>query len=534
MAGILHYYAFQISQLSPMGMVRIRHFEFLCRSQGLEPTVEKFRVFYQLIRTLGFFSFALRNVKKILINPPKSFHNWKMKFFFIREEVIPIAMLFHEPGAIDKEDTPIPKKAAGNDNLCATPNRVVGEQVFVAAVMSDKWSEQSREVPVLLLHGEGVLRDLGIDHEEKRPKKTAAKKKVTITGGANKKVGATHAASDAASKNGTLHFRQSNLEDFVVATDTLGLHNIGDKPQSSAVAVARSTGSARLKGPDFGATPSFIHEEAEIEKPEAEKLIRKRSRAETATTTSLAKKIATGKPIEKKGSLRSPYTDVSPEVVANKPEVEVKKMPSHPKFNIIPPKQLLLRERPVGWRSQLKNQLRREWYLGAFPPAEVDRQKERGNDNLDRSYVMGQANANSAGHQILHEWRTMHLERAGWEKYQERLSPEAKLFEQAQVKLQEEKAVFDKDKSEEWGLQGLKIKLQASKDTLAKECREWLAACQNENKKMFAARTKITNLEAEVRGLNKSEADFKEKYEEARSHRERVEVELNAQIDLEA
>ncbi|KAF5801724.1 hypothetical protein HanRHA438_Chr06g0260641 [Helianthus annuus] len=158
----------------------------------------------------------------------------------------------------------------------------------------------------------GVLRDLRIDHEEKRPKKTAAKKKVTVTGGASKKVGATRATSDAASKNGTLHFRQSNLEDFVVATDTLGLHNIGDKPQSSAVAVARSTGSARLKGPDFGATPSFIHEEAETEKPEAEKLIRKRSRAETATTTCLAKKIATGKPIEKKGSLRSLYTDVSP------------------------------------------------------------------------------------------------------------------------------------------------------------------------------------------------------------------------------
>ncbi|KAJ0670395.1 hypothetical protein HanOQP8_Chr13g0473691 [Helianthus annuus] len=55
-------------------------------------------------------------------------------------------------------------------------------------------------------------------------------------------------------------------------------------------------------------------------------------------------------------------------------------------------------------------------------------------------------------------------------------------------------------------------------------------ACDNKNKKMFAARTKITNLEAQVTGLKKSEADFKEKYEEAKSHSERVEVELNAQI----
>ncbi|KAF5781624.1 hypothetical protein HanPI659440_Chr11g0417651 [Helianthus annuus] len=47
---------------------------------------------------------------------------------------------------------------------------------------------------------------------------------------------------------------------------------------------------------------------------------------------------------------------------------------------------------------------------------------------------------------------------------------------------------------------------------------------------MYAARAKITNLEAEVQGLKKSKADFKEGYEEARSHRECVEVELNAQI----
>ncbi|KAF5813714.1 hypothetical protein HanXRQr2_Chr03g0101971 [Helianthus annuus] len=204
---------------------------------------------------------------------------------------------------MDKEDIPIPKKVAWCDKLFATLNRVFGEQVLVAAGMSDKWPEQSREVPVLLLNGEevalyqsafqtfgramgvkplcddeefwyeqikpnfmfapaemfanrhvategtripnprplhgvtsagkeivylsseepvassnhelsswddvfaGVLHDLGIDHEKKRPKKTAAKKKVTVAGGASKKVGATRVVSDAASKKGTLRFR---------------------------------------------------------------------------------------------------------------------------------------------------------------------------------------------------------------------------------------------------------------------------------------------------------------------------------------
>ncbi|MFS7975070.1 hypothetical protein Hanom_Chr10g00876141 [Helianthus anomalus] len=44
MAHIFHHYGFHISQMSPPGMVRVRHFEFLCRSHEIEPTVEKFRV----------------------------------------------------------------------------------------------------------------------------------------------------------------------------------------------------------------------------------------------------------------------------------------------------------------------------------------------------------------------------------------------------------------------------------------------------------------------------------------------------------
>ncbi|KAF5756378.1 hypothetical protein HanXRQr2_Chr17g0813951 [Helianthus annuus] len=47
---------------------------------------------------------------------------------------------------------------------------------------------------------------------------------------------------------------------------------------------------------------------------------------------------------------------------------------------------------------------------------------------------------------------------------------------------------------------------------------------------MHVVRTKITNLEAQVEGLKKSEADFRDRYEEAQSHRECVEVDLSAQI----
>ncbi|MFS7897953.1 hypothetical protein Hanom_Chr00s014525g01752931 [Helianthus anomalus] len=157
LGGILCYYNFHISQMSPPGMVRVRHFEFLCRSHGIEPSVDKFRAFYQLQRTMGFFSFASRGAaKKILLNPPKSFHDWKPKFFFIREEVLPIAMPFREwTEVIPKEDLPIPKTARWYQQLTPTPNRVFGENVLVAAKMSDQWSPNSEEVPVLKIGDQG-------------------------------------------------------------------------------------------------------------------------------------------------------------------------------------------------------------------------------------------------------------------------------------------------------------------------------------------------------------------------------------------
>ncbi|KAF5756714.1 hypothetical protein HanRHA438_Chr17g0828081 [Helianthus annuus] len=95
---------------------------------------------------MGFYSFALQNVKKILLNPPKSFHDWKMKFFFIREEVMPIAMIFRESDEILKEDLPLPKKELWYVRLTAMPNRIFGEQMLVAAGMSDRWPAPSQEL----------------------------------------------------------------------------------------------------------------------------------------------------------------------------------------------------------------------------------------------------------------------------------------------------------------------------------------------------------------------------------------------------
>ncbi|KAJ0788594.1 hypothetical protein HanPI659440_Chr05g0193551 [Helianthus annuus] len=68
MAELLEYYRIHISQLSPLGMVRARHFEYCFRSQDLEPAGEKFCRFYQMQAQLGFYSFLLWSV---FVNIPK-------------------------------------------------------------------------------------------------------------------------------------------------------------------------------------------------------------------------------------------------------------------------------------------------------------------------------------------------------------------------------------------------------------------------------------------------------------------------------
>ncbi|KAM0069925.1 hypothetical protein Hdeb2414_s0001g00007271 [Helianthus debilis subsp. tardiflorus] len=149
----------------------------------------------------------------------------------------------------------------------------------------------------------GVLRDLGIDPEEK-------KKIINIDADVtNKKGGNSRAASGAADK-GTLRFRQSNLEDDVITSDSLeGLSHIGEK--KTGAAGSRSSGGAGSRNPDAGATPSSIaldeEEEEEEDEPAAKLVSRKRNREETTAGASVAQKPGGVPFIGKQSNLRSLY-----------------------------------------------------------------------------------------------------------------------------------------------------------------------------------------------------------------------------------
>ncbi|KAJ0668425.1 hypothetical protein HanPI659440_Chr17g0689141 [Helianthus annuus] len=93
---VLNGYGLHISQINALGLPRVTHFEFICRAQRVEPSFEKFNVFYFVTYSGGFYSFNSRTggVLPCSQDPPKSLHDWKQKFFYIRCGVIPIDMRY--------------------------------------------------------------------------------------------------------------------------------------------------------------------------------------------------------------------------------------------------------------------------------------------------------------------------------------------------------------------------------------------------------------------------------------------------------
>ncbi|KAJ0513977.1 hypothetical protein HanHA300_Chr10g0364111 [Helianthus annuus] len=165
----------------------------------------------------------------------------------------------------------------------------------------------------------------------------------------------------------------------------------------------------------------------------------------------------------------------------------------------------------------------RDWFLNSFTPGEVNRQRAKTHESLYRTYVIGEANTRAANHQIVREWRTMVRERVDWESYRERMLKRIGDFEKSKAAFDEEKAKFDADKkAEEWGREGLKNKLQAAEQQLAREKAEFKRICEKDNERAFAARNKIVELEAKIVDLTVKVEDA----QAAQAAKQQIEVEL--------
>ncbi|MFS7934953.1 hypothetical protein Hanom_Chr05g00397721 [Helianthus anomalus] len=85
----------------------------------------------------GFYSFMQRAyVKKILLQPPKSFHDWKQNFFFIKVGVIPMRMTFRGKADVPTETIQAPVDENWYQDLKDVPSIALLEKALVGANMS--------------------------------------------------------------------------------------------------------------------------------------------------------------------------------------------------------------------------------------------------------------------------------------------------------------------------------------------------------------------------------------------------------------
>ncbi|KAI3694626.1 hypothetical protein L1987_77594 [Smallanthus sonchifolius] len=90
---LLQFYKIHLSQVHPLGMCRIRHFEFCCIALKQDPSVTIFHHFYKLYLKDSWFSFS----KRLGLIPhaketPQGFRGWKEKFFYISARMVPASM----------------------------------------------------------------------------------------------------------------------------------------------------------------------------------------------------------------------------------------------------------------------------------------------------------------------------------------------------------------------------------------------------------------------------------------------------------
>ncbi|MFS7966194.1 hypothetical protein Hanom_Chr09g00771001 [Helianthus anomalus] len=134
----------------------------------------------------------------------------------------------------------------------------------------------------------------------------------------------------------------------------------------------------------------------------------------------------------------------------------------------------------------------------------------------------------------------MYLKHSSLEKHRQRLVAKAKLFEQAKAQFAKEKEAFEQEKrSEEWGLQGLKKKLQASicsplkhKDKYeeAKSHQEHVEVLQVELSQQISSKDKdLTGKDVEIAELQRRLREAQENLEAEKQKSDSLEINLAAE-----
>ncbi|MFS7987553.1 hypothetical protein Hanom_Chr11g01024321 [Helianthus anomalus] len=159
---VLTNYGLHISQINALGLPWLTHFEFICKANRIKPTFEMFNVFFYFVSyTSGFYSFnsLTSGVSPCSSHPPKSLHDWKQKFLYIRRGVIPADMHYRAGSeGVPKINVSIAfteQEWYKTLTRKATPITQLEERPLVGVGMSMLWvPKHPRGCPCLWLSGE--------------------------------------------------------------------------------------------------------------------------------------------------------------------------------------------------------------------------------------------------------------------------------------------------------------------------------------------------------------------------------------------
>ncbi|KAI3775015.1 hypothetical protein L1987_49583 [Smallanthus sonchifolius] len=157
--SVLSYYEIHLSQVVPLGLIRVYHFDISCRALRIESDVHLFRAFYKPTRVGDWVTFEKRKAPypSHTLRPPTSLKRWKDHFFFISARAIPFEMHWSPPKESLRD--PIPKSReylkVDYDKLLAVPTalRPFSEHFLVMVGISRNWDDPSVR-PVLRYNGE--------------------------------------------------------------------------------------------------------------------------------------------------------------------------------------------------------------------------------------------------------------------------------------------------------------------------------------------------------------------------------------------
>ncbi|KAF5817862.1 hypothetical protein HanXRQr2_Chr02g0057991 [Helianthus annuus] len=152
--SVLDFYHIHISQIHPLGLVKLRQFEYACIALGHIPELVVFRAFFVLVWKSPFFTFDRRDTDaSCLRDIPTSSRDkdWKKKFFYLDATVIPGEMHWREKGPKDKVRDDAPPEDSYTSNalyvkLCGRPFEctIIPEGALVMAGMSLLWPDIKR------------------------------------------------------------------------------------------------------------------------------------------------------------------------------------------------------------------------------------------------------------------------------------------------------------------------------------------------------------------------------------------------------